>query len=110
MSGGAIESERFDKRGDFMHKDILEEDKTRLLLGLLEKEPLHGYQIMEKSNEKFWKQEGQLYVFLHVLERQGFLTSRIAENEEKQVRKHYRITKKGINFLSRLQRSSRGDL
>jgi len=73
-----------------------------LVLSLLEKEDMYGYQMIRKmadeSNNVFELQEGTLYPILHSLEEKGFITSYWDETGSKK-RKYYSITKKGKEQL-----------
>lgn len=73
-----------------------------LVLSLLEKENMYGYQmikeISKESNNVFELQEGTLYPILHRLEEKGFITSYWDETGTKK-RKYYSITKKGKKQL-----------
>ena len=83
-------------------KELLKGSTNMLVLSLLEKEDMYGYQMIrkmsDKSNNIFELQEGTLYPILHGLEEKGFITSYWDETGSKK-RKYYSITKKGKEQL-----------
>lgn len=83
-------------------KELLKGSTNMLVLSLLEKEDMYGYQMIRKmadeSNNVFELQEGTLYPILHSLEEKGFITSYWEETGSKK-RKYYSITKKGKEQL-----------
>ena len=83
-------------------KELLKGNTNMLVLSLLEKEDMYGYQMIRKmadeSNNVFELQEGTLYPILHSLEEKGFITSYWDETGSKK-RKYYSITKKGKEQL-----------
>lgn len=83
-------------------KELLKGSTNMLVLSLLEKEDMYGYQMIRKmadeSNNIFELQEGTLYPILHGLEEKGFITSYWDETGSKK-RKYYSITKKGKEQL-----------
>lgn len=83
-------------------KELLKGSTNMLVLSLLEKEDMYGYQMIRKmadeSNNVFELQEGTLYPILHSLEEKGFITSYWDETGSKK-RKYYAITKKGKEQL-----------
>lgn len=84
------------------NKELLKGSTNLLVLSLLEKENMYGYQmikkIQEQSNNLFEFQEGTLYPILHSLEEKGLITSYWDETGNKK-RKYYSITKKGKEQL-----------
>lgn len=76
-------------------------------LGLLQKEPLHGYELKQRL-ERFMSgcisvNYGAIYPLLQRLEKQGLLTLSICEGETGGRRKIYEITEKGRNrFLEKM--------
>ena len=74
-----------------------------LLLTLLNKEDMYGYQIIgELANQTdniFQFNEGTLYPVLHKLEKEGYLKSYKLKGENGRNRKYYQITKKGERQL-----------
>lgn len=85
-------------------KSVLTGNTTMLLLSLLEKKDMYGYEMIEalaqKSNYVFQLKAGTLYPLLHTLCEQGILNAyeQIAENTR--IRKYYTITSKGKKLLS----------
>jgi PadR family transcriptional regulator PadR len=75
-----------------------------LLLAVLEREPAHGYRIVEalraRSDGVFDLPEGTVYPSLYRLERQGCLTSRWATGAGRK-RRVYRLTRSGRRELAR---------
>ena len=93
------------KRRDFkvkVSKELLKGSTDLLVLTLIEKEPMYGYQMIKelskKSENVFNLQEGTLYPILHGLEEEGFITSYWDETTAKK-RKYYAITEKGKKQL-----------
>lgn len=84
------------------NKELLKGSTNMLVLSLLEKENMYGYQMIKKmskeSNNIFELQEGTLYPILHGLEANGLITSYWDETGTKK-RKYYSITKKGKEQL-----------
>jgi DNA-binding PadR family transcriptional regulator len=84
-------------------KSLLTGSTTMLILKLLDRTDMYGYQMIEelrkKSNNAFELKAGTLYPLLHTLEQKNMLTSyeEIADNAR--VRKYYRITKHGRKQL-----------
>ena len=83
-------------------KELLKGSTNMLVLSLLEKEDMYGYQMIRKMadelNNVFELQEGTLYPILHSLEEKGFITSYWDDTGSKK-RKYYSITKKGKEQL-----------
>lgn len=81
-------------------KDIFRGDLGLLVLALIRKSDMYGYQIIKemkmRSENVFELQEGSLYPVLHSLENQGLVTSYIGETDSARKRRYYRITEKGI--------------
>jgi len=75
---------------------------TLLILNLLDKENLYGYQLIKKLSEEseniFNLKEGTLYPILHGLEEKGFISSYWDATSGKK-RKYYSITKQGKKQL-----------
>lgn len=82
-------------------KELAKGSTALLVLGVLEKEEMYGYQIIKqvemKSDNVFQMNEGTLYPILHALEQEGFLTAAWREGEAgARRRKYYQITRDGI--------------
>lgn len=81
-------------------KELAKGSTALLVLGVLSKEEMYGYQIIKqvelKSENVFQMNEGTLYPILHALEQEGCLTSVWREAEEGgRRRKYYKITADG---------------
>lgn len=87
-----------DKNYSFTRSDI-----KMLLLNLLFKENMYGYQIIQtlkqKSNDYFVLKEGSLYPLLHLLEKENLIVSYWDESESKRKKKYYSITEDGKKML-----------
>lgn len=83
-------------------KELMKGSTTLLILNLLEKENLYGYQLIKKLSEEseniFNLKEGTLYPILHGLEEKGFISSYWDDTTGKK-RKYYSITKQGKKQL-----------
>lgn len=85
-----------------MKKQAMEH--TRLLvLSLLGKEDMYGYQMIvelaRRSSHVFDMKEGTLYPVLHGLEQEGFVEAYRQEAPSGRVRKYYHLTRKGLGAL-----------
>ena len=84
-------------------KSLMSGSTTLLVLSLLAREELYGYQMItelaRRSDHTFELKEGTLYPILHALEAERLVTVREKEAETGRVRKYYRITKKGMKDL-----------
>lgn len=83
-------------------RELLKGSTDMLILSLLEKENMYGYQMIKelsrKSKNVFEFQEGTLYPILHNLEEKNYITSYWDEVGTKK-RKYYSITKEGKKHL-----------
>ena len=74
-----------------------------IILSLLEKKDLYGYEIIELLGEKsdglFDMKAGTLYPLLHGLENNGYVKSYNSNTSLGKTRKYYSITKMGEGFL-----------
>ena len=71
-----------------------------IVLGLLDEEPLYGYDLLDRFRERsmgFWVEIGRASVYqaLHRLERDGFVTGREHDGRTAPDRRVFRITKAG---------------
>ena len=86
-----------------LDKGLIAGSSTLLVLSLLEKEDMYGYQMItelpRRSNDTFQMKEGTLYPILHALEKEKCLKSYEQEAPTGRVRKYYRITRKGLRLL-----------
>ena len=83
-------------------KELLKGSTDLLVLTLIEKEPMYGYQMIKelrkKSENVFNLQEGTLYPILHTLEQKNYITSYWNTSGTKK-RKYYAISKEGKKHL-----------
>lgn len=86
-----------------MDKKLMAISTSMLVLKLLEKQDMYGYQMIKElenqSKKVFILKEGTLYPILHVLEQQGAIESFEQTAETGRVRKYYRISKEGKGIL-----------
>ncbi|NOH16846.1 PadR family transcriptional regulator [Clostridium cochlearium] len=84
-------------------KELLKGSTQTLVLTLIQKQPMYGYEIIKKLEEKssgiFKFKEGTLYPILHGLEAMGIIESFWNKGDNGRNRKYYRITKKGNGYL-----------
>jgi DNA-binding PadR family transcriptional regulator len=76
---------------------------SHTLLGLLEREPMHGYRLRQQSKEVAWiypMASASIYPALHDLESKGFVVHR-QEIHNGRSRKVYEITVEGRSELAR---------
>ena len=90
-----------------INKELLKGSTVILILSLLDKEDLYGYQIIQKlsisSDNIFNLKEGTLYPLLHGLENEEAISAYWVETPEGRSRKYYKITKSGKNLLKEKQ-------
>lgn len=76
----------------------------RILLGLLDEAPRHGYELKRLYDERFARDRpvnyGQIYRTLARLERDGFVAVAAIEAEEGPERKRYALTERGVTDLA----------
>ena len=86
-----------------LDKGFIVGSSTLLVLTLLEKEDMYGYQMItelsRRSNDTFQMKEGTLYPILHALEKGKYLKSYEQEAPTGRVRKYYRLTPRGRELL-----------
>lgn len=84
-----------------MRKNI--EHTQLLVLSLLEKEDMYGYQMIvelaRRSDRTFEMKEGTLYPVLHGLEKDGCVEAYQQEAPTGRMRKYYHLTRKGGALL-----------
>ena len=84
-------------------RELLKGNTETLLLSLVEREPMYGYQlakeIEQRSSGYFQFKEGTLYPALHRLERAGLVRGVWASSLTGQQRRYYSITEKGLADL-----------
>src|SRR5688572_6279960 len=78
-------------------------DLNAMVLGVLQQEPMHGYEIAKRikqlSGEALKLGEGQLYPTLHGLEQKGQVSSKWQPQDGKPARKVYALTDQGRKEL-----------
>ena len=81
------------------NKNLMAGSAAMMILGLIYREDMYGYQITEqlknKSDNAFNIKAGTLYPILHSLERDGFVISYEKVFNGK-LRKYYSITEEGV--------------
>jgi len=86
-----------------INKELMKGSTSILILSLLDKENMYGYQItqeLKKASENvFEMKEGTLYPMLHGLENDEAITSYWYDAENGKRRKYYQITKEGKKLL-----------
>ena len=86
------------------NKNLMAGSASMMILGLIYREDMYGYQITEKLKEKsdntFVIKAGTLYPILHSLEKDGFVTSYEKVFNGK-LRKYYSITDEGVKEYDR---------
>lgn len=84
-------------------KGLMAGSSTMLVLALLEKGDLYGYQMIEelarRSNHTFEMKEGTLYPILHALEKEKYLSSYEEQAPTGRKRKYYHLTGRGRELL-----------
>lgn len=85
-----------------INKELLKGSTSLLVLNLLSKEDMYGYQIIKKltelSDNVFELKEGTLYPILHSLEENNYILSYWDDSTSKK-RKYYNITDLGKKTL-----------
>jgi PadR family transcriptional regulator, regulatory protein PadR len=88
-----------------VNKEMMKGSIDILLLSLIEKEDLYGYEIAkrlkEKSNDLYSMGEGTLYPALQRLEKQNLIKAYWGDSESGGRRKYYSITEEGKKELSK---------
>ncbi len=86
-----------------INKELMKGSTSILILSLLEKEDMYGYQITQelrkKSDAVFDLKEGTLYPMLHGLENENAIESYWYDADNGKRRKYYRITGDGRKLL-----------
>lgn len=82
-----------------INKELLKGSTVILILKLINKKPMYGYEMIkemeEKSNGVFKLKEGTLYPILHTLEAKGLVEAYWDESAGNRPRKYYRIMDEG---------------
>jgi PadR family transcriptional regulator PadR len=86
-----------------INKELMKGSTSILILSLLYKEDMYGYQITHElknlSKDVFELEEGTLYPMLHGLENDKVIESYWFNADNGKRRKYYKITKKGKKML-----------
>ncbi len=89
-------------------KELVKGSTVILVLGLLNRKHMYGYQIIKeikrKSEGVFNFKEGTLYPILHSLENKGLVESYWQGEKGSRRRKYYHITAKGKSLLKEKQK------
>ena len=84
-------------------KQLLKGSLKTVVLHLLSKQAMHGYQLSTElkkiSDGNFTITEGTLYPLLHSLDADGFVKSIVEEGPSKRKRKIYILTELGMDAL-----------
>lgn len=90
-----------------INKSLQTGSTTMLILKLIEKKDMYGYQMIEtlaeQSKNIFALKAGTLYPLLHGLEEQEFVSSYEKNVDTERIRKYYSITPKGKKQLKERQ-------
>ena len=85
-------------------KSLLAGSTTLLVLSLLSREEMYGYQMItelaRRSDHTFELKEGTLYPILHGLENGKYLSGYQQQAPSGRMRKYYRLTRKGRELLA----------
>lgn len=88
-------------------RELLKGSTETLLLSLVAREPMYGYQLVkdmeQRSSGYFRFKEGTLYPALHRLEAEGLISGQWRPAVNGQLRRYYQITEDGLKKLSSLQ-------
>ncbi len=91
------------------HREMLPGTLDLLVLKVLDLEPMHGWgvakRIQERSAEVLRVNQGSLYPALRRLEDRGWVRSRLGETREGRAVKTYELTRAGRSQLRREERS-----
>ncbi len=84
--------------------ELVKGSSDTLLLGLIEQQPMYGYQIIKelkvRSQGYFQFKEGTLYPALHRLEKAGLIVGKWQMLPNGRQRRYYYITDKGLRLLA----------
>jgi len=86
-----------------INKELMKGSASILILSLLDKEDMYGYQItyeLKKASEDVFElKEGTLYPMLHGLENEKAIESYWFDADNGKRRKYYKITREGKKLL-----------
>ncbi|MHC4715198.1 MAG: PadR family transcriptional regulator [Planctomycetota bacterium] len=92
-----------------MDPELVKGTLSLLILSLLSREPMYGYQISatvkRETDGAFQWKEGSLYPALHKLEKDGLVRARWKSGQANRRRKYYHLTEKGRAVLREKRRS-----
>lgn len=92
-------------------RELLKGSTETLLLSLLAREPMYGYNLVREmarlSSGYFRFKEGTLYPALHRLERESLVEGKWQQAANGQQRRYYYITVKGRRILGSMQKEWR---
>ena len=84
-------------------RELLKGNTDTLLLSLLQKQPMYGYQIIKELDRRsqgyFRFREGTLYPALHRLESIGLIRGVWESHASGKKRRYYSLTEKGVQWL-----------
>lgn len=85
-------------------KELLKGSTALMVLRVIADEDMYGYRIIreiaDRSRDTFKLNEGTLYPILHMLEKEGYLTSYDGLSETGRSRRYYHITVQGQFHLA----------
>ena len=89
-------------------KELLNGSTAQMELRVMAEEYMYGYRIIReiatRSKDTFKLNEGTLYPILHMLEKEGHVTSYDGQSETGRSRRYYRITMQGkLHFAARME-------
>ena len=73
-----------------------------LVLSLLKKRDMYGYELASKISENIAISEGTIYPLLRRLNKEGYFETYLKESSEGPPRKYYKIAKSGIKAHAEL--------
>lgn len=86
-----------------MDTELLKGTLSLLILSLLRRKPMYGYEIAttvhQETDGTFTWREGSLYPSLHKMQKDGLIVGEWEEKETGRKRRYYRITPKGEQAL-----------
>ena len=89
-------------------KELLKGSTALMVLRVIAEEDMYGYRIIReiaaRSKDTFKLNEGTLYPILHMLEKEGHLTSYDGQSETGRSRRYYHITIQGqLHLTARME-------
>lgn len=82
--------------GDSIHTQFKKGVLELLVLSIVLKKDIYGYELVEEVSNIVDVNEGTIYPILKRLTNEGYFESYLEESREGPIRKYYRITAKGI--------------